>query len=332
MQTNLIKHSTKNLSERDWQILRQSFTVSGMTGGSDAGTLLGWNSYKSPVTLYYQSIGVAKTEMVMNIEMMMGKMQEDNIAHQWQFYDEDEDIFIQNVFSKNKPRGYKKEQSILINPDYPTLFANVDGIITKHPDKKTKGILEIKKINSQALDMYADQRPPQYVAQAQHYMLVLGLEYAELCMRVDGRKLVVHLLDRDKDIQQAIIIQSLDHQKRVMLFKEEVAKHSDLTAEDIYSIAAQFEPPADSSEDFKNFMSLKHRERALEKVIPGNDKTEGWVDQYIKSHKKITEAEKQKLLYGNRIRQYMERHGADVLNSDTSRVTWRKQFLVKHKF
>ena len=332
MNKNLVKISTKNLSEKDWQKLRQSFVDKGMTGGSDAGTLIGWNKYRSPVSMYYQALGIKPFDNKGSIETLMGKMQEDNIAYQWQYYDEDDEKFIDNVFSNRKVREYKKEKDIIVNPDYPTLFANLDGIITKHPVMgKKKGVLEIKKINSEVIRMYENGRPPQYVAQANHYMLVLGLDYAELCMRIDGRKMVCHLIKADKNIQQAILQQSAEHGKRL-----EEARIALLAAgtdvEKMYEIAAQFEPPADATEDFKNFLTEKHKERENEKVIPGEKNHDLWISNYLKADKDIKEAEHKKLFWGNKLRQAMEKKGASVLDTDTNRITWRKSFLVKKKF
>lgn len=332
MKENLIKIPTKHLSESGWQELRQSFVVKGMSGGSDAGTLIGWNKWKSPVTMFYQAIGITKFENIMNIEMLMGKMQEDNIANQWRYYDEDEKVFVYNVTNNIKPRDYKQEKFIFINPDYPTLFANVDGIVTKHPVKgKKRGVLEIKKINGSAIDSYVDGRPPQYIAQAQQYMMVLDLDYAELCMRVDGRKLVVHMIERDEEIQKAILKQSQDHQTRV-LNAIEALKSSNGDIEDMYSIAAQLEPPADGSEDFNAFISLKHKERNNEKTVAGDKNHDKWIDQYLKANERVKEAEAQKLLWGNKLKQAMEKKGASVLDTDIAKITWRKSFLVKKKF
>ncbi len=329
---SLIKIPTKHLSEKGWQELRQSFVDKGMTGGSDAGAMLGWNQYKSPLSMYYQAIGIKKYENVMNIEMLMGKMQEDNIAQGWQYYDEDEAVFMSNFLTRKKVRRYKVEKSIIINPKYPTLFANLDGIITLHPKMgKKKGILEIKKINGSAIDSYVDQKPPQYIAQIQQYLMVMEYDYAELCMRVDGRKYVVHMVEADPAIQKAILTQSLAHQERVLKAKELLAL-ADGDIEDMYSIAAQYEPDADATGDFKDFISEKHKERANEKSIIGEPIHDKWINQYLKASATIKDAEKAKLLWGNKLRQLLEKKGASVLDTDENRVAWRSQFKVTKKF
>ncbi len=159
---------TSKLTESEWQSLRQTFTLKGMVGGSDAGTLLGWNKWKSPISMYYQALGLSPLPNIMNIEMAMGKMQEDNIADSWQYWD-GEEAFIKNIVTKTKVRKYKKIKAIIENPKYPNLFANIDGLITQHPVRgKKKGILEIKKINGMTVDTYIGGIPPQYIAQVQH--------------------------------------------------------------------------------------------------------------------------------------------------------------------
>ena len=188
---NQILTPVKGMTELEWQALRRTFSKKGMVGGSDASTLLGWNKWKSPISMYYQALGLSVLPFKMNLEMLHGKLQEKNILESWQYYSEIEDEFIENVTVKNKVRKATQANAIIENQKYPELFANVDGIITKHPTMgKKKGLLEIKKINGMTVDTYAGGLPPQYIAQCQHYMMVCELDYAELCMRIDGHILV----------------------------------------------------------------------------------------------------------------------------------------------
>jgi predicted phage-related endonuclease len=321
---------TSKLSERDWQKLRQSFVTRGMIGGSDAGTLLGWNKWKSPITLYYQALGLSPIMDKMNIEMLMGKLQEDNIAYSWQFFDEDPEKFIENVITKNRPRRYKVIKGIVENPKYPTLFANLDGMITQHPVKgKKKGILEIKKINGVTMDSYVGGLPPQYLAQCQHYLMVCELDYAELCMRVDGKQLVVHMIERDPDIQEAILYEATKYNARILAALDAMRESGTGDRDELMMIAAEFEPEADSSENFDTFISAKHKERETENVLHGNDEHGEWARQYVRYGQLMKKVEEHKYLYGNKLKQLMEKGSANQLILPNGKISWRKMFQVR---
>ena len=322
--------STKNLSEIDWQKLRQSFSSRGMVGGSDAGTLLGWNKWKSPINLFYQSIGMDLLPTKMNRQMAFGKMLEDTIADMWQYWD-GEEKFIQNVIHKTKVRKFKKVKAIIENPEYPMLFANLDGMVTQHPVYgKKKGILEIKNVGKMTVDSYIDGVPPNYIAQMNHYMLVTGLKYAEICMQVDGQDMLVKTFDADPDIQQAILNKAAEHQQRVMAARIEIIERDPFDKEEFYGIAAKYEPPADNSEDFNAFISIKHKDRENDITIQGGQDQVLWAHEYVRLNEIIKEKESEKLLYGNQLKQYMEQNGgAQIMELPNGKITWRKQFNVR---
>lgn len=322
--------STKNLSEIDWQKLRQSFSSRGMVGGSDAGTLLGWNKWKSPINLFYQSIGMDLLPTKMNRQMAFGKMLEDTIAEMWQYWD-GEEKFIQNVIHKTKVRKFKKVKAIIENPNYPSLFANLDGMVTLHPVYgKKKGILEIKNVGKMTVDSYIDGVPPNYIAQMNHYMLVTGLNYAEICMQVDGQDMLVKTFEADKDIQQAILDKANEHQQRVTAAREAIITAGASDKEEIYGIAAQFEPDADNSEDFNAFISVKHKDRENDITIQGGQDQVLWAHEYVRLNEALKEKESEKLLYGNKLKQYMEQNGgAQIMELPNGKITWRKQFNVR---
>ena len=322
--------STKNLSEIDWQKLRQSFSSRGMIGGSDAGTLLGWNKWKSPINLFYQSIGMDLLPTKMNRQMAFGKMLEDTIANMWQYWDGEEN-FIQNMIAGNKVRKFRKIKAIIENPDYPMLFANLDGEVTLHPvHGKKKGILEIKNVGKMTVDSYIDGVPPNYIAQVNHYMLVTGHKYAEICMQVDGQNMLVKTFEADPDIQQAIIQKATEHQMRVLSAREAIMEAGASDKEEVYGLAAMYEPPADNSEDFNAFISVKHKDRENDITIHGGQEQAEWASQYIALNDTIKQAESDKLLYGNKLKQYMEQNGgAQLMELPNGKITWRKQFNVR---
>jgi predicted phage-related endonuclease len=329
MKKGLIQYKTASLSELEWQDLRSTFSAKGMVGGSDSGTLLGWNKWRSPISMFYQAIGQNLLPTKMNRQMAFGKMLEDSIANMWQYWD-GEEAFIQNIITKTKVRKFRKVKSIIVNPDYPFLFANIDGMVTHHPVKgKKKGILEIKNIGKMTVDSYMDGIPPSYIAQMNHYMLVTGLSYAEICMQVDGQNMLVKLFEADREIQKAIIDKSIEHQTRVRQALDAIREAGVDDQESIFAIAALYEPDADDSEDFNAFMSVKHRARENDIEIVGDIDLQEKAKGYIAANEKIKEGENLKLHYGNQLKQHMEKHGAQIMNLPDGKITWRRNFLIK---
>lgn len=320
---------TAKLSEKDWQELRQSFVLKGMVGGSDAGCLLGWSAYKSPISLYYQAIGLSPLPSMMNRQMAFGKLLESTIMNAWQYWD-GEQAFIENVISGNRPRRFRKLKAIVENPKYPQLFANIDGLVTKHPVKgKKKGILEIKNVGGMTVDKYAGGIPPTYIAQVQHYMMILQLDYAEICMQVDGQNMKVELFEADDEIQQAILRAASDHQWRVLSALDKIRSSGVDDKEELYGIAAEFEPDADSSEDFDAFISAKHKARASENTIQGTPEHQALAEAYCAQQKLLKQGEEEKLRIGNILKQEMEKNAASIMELPNGKITWRKSFLVR---
>lgn len=332
----LIKTPTAKMSESEWQTLRQSFVTRGMVGGSDAGTLLGLNKYKSPINLFYQSLGLSMLPNKMNHIMLHGKQLEDYVAKCWQYYDGTEDGWVENTMNENKIKSYRKVKAIIENPKYPALFANIDGQITNHPVYgKRKGILEIKTISGYSADSYDAGIPPSYLVQVQHYMLVTGFEYTEICYLKDGRDLGLVTFEADAEIQQSILTEANKFQSRILearqTIQQFIASNNNYESEDLYGVVAHLEPEADSSEAFNHFVSEKHKIRENENTMAGTEELLDWSEKYSNYNQKLKEVEEDKRLYQNKIKQAMEQANVSVVNFPNGKITWRKQFIVKLK-
>jgi predicted phage-related endonuclease len=342
---NLILSPTANLSEQEWQTLRSSFAKKGFIGGSDAGTLLGLDAYRSPVNIFYDALGLSLKERKMNIYLLMGKIMETQIAELWQYWNEDEQVYVDNVVAGNKIRHYETYKFIVQNPDYPYLFANLDGLITLHPlYKKKTGILEIKTIRQSESDKYALGFPPKYVVQAQLYMLVTGLKYAEIAYLIDGRTLKVATFVADPITQKMIIDASKEHFDRIEKAKSAIedycAKDPDVLSlpteqltETLIKVAQDFQPPIDSAKQLTEFLSDRHKLRMDELTINGDKKLFEHAKRYKAINKQISELMNEREIAGNTVKNHMLKYGAAVMTfpETESYVAWRKMFTVNIK-
>jgi putative phage-type endonuclease len=331
--SKLIKVPTSKLTESEWQDLRQTFVDKGMVGGSDAGTLLGLNKYKSPINLFYQAVGLSRLPNKMNHIMLHGKQLEEYVANCWQYFDGTSEGWVDNTLNSKKIKTYRKVRAIVLNPKYPALFANIDGQITSHPVYgKKKGILEIKTISGYSADSYEAGIPPSYLAQIQQYMLVMGYEYGEICYLKDGRELGVVTFEADPELQERILVEANNFQRRVYQAKkviEEYKAHNPYADDnELYGVISDLEPDADDSQAFNEFISEKHKARANEGIMQGTDEHQEWAVMAANLSDEIKEKEEEKRLYQNRLKQLMEHNNAAVLKLPDGKVTWRKQFLI----
>lgn len=319
---------TAKLSESEWQNLRHSFVDRGMVGGSDAGTLLGLNKYKSPINLFYQSVGISRLPNKINGIMLHGKQLEDYVAKCWQYYDGTDEGWVENTLNNNKIKSYKKVRAIIENRKFPTLFANIDGKITKHPIHGRKaGVLEVKTISGYSADSYEAGIPPSYLVQLQHYLLVTEWSYGEIVYLKDGRELGCVTFEANRGIQDSILLAAEEFYNRVMAAKKEIAKSNDVNEQ--IQIASHYEPDADNSQAFNDFVSEKHKAREEEVTIQGTDECGQWALSYKELNADIKDLESEKQLFQNRLKQVMEKEGATTMMLPNGKITWRKQFSVK---
>lgn len=201
--------STVGMDRDSWL----SYRSSGI-GGSEVGSVLGLNDYKSSLELYYQKIGEIPKFDTENIFMFMGREQEDLIAKCWQFWDGDENGMIRNFRENKIIRKCQRVNAYVRNPDYPWLFVSLDRKINKH-DGKGEGTLELKTISGYEADKWTSGLPPAYVIQVQTQMLVCGFTYGEMCILQDGRRFDVLPFERSENIVNHIITKTKDFWDRV---------------------------------------------------------------------------------------------------------------------
>ena len=159
-------------------------------GGSDIGSIFGIDKYKPAIKLFHQKIGYWLTDAEDNIAAYGGRVGEDHIyKYYWKYWNpknESTEEFLANANSDTVIRKAKHIYSMLQNPDYPHLLANIDFEINKWEDQDN-GILELKMPNSSHWNAYEAGIPPGYIFQVQMYMLVTGYKFAEIFALKDGR-------------------------------------------------------------------------------------------------------------------------------------------------
>ena len=176
-------------------------------GGSDAGTVLGVNKYKSNVELWLEKTGQSEPEDISDKPAVkFGKLAEQH---------------LRELFKQDFP-DYQVDYHefwMYQNDKYPFIYATLDGELTA-PDG-SKGILEIKTTtiqNKSQWDEWEEKIPDSYYAQVLHQLVATGWNFAVLKayiryykdgeLRVSIRHYRIDRKDKEAEMQYLIECES----------------------------------------------------------------------------------------------------------------------------
>ena len=174
MYKNLIKISTSNMPHEEWLAYRQK-----SIGGSDASSIIGLNPYSSPYTVWADKLG--KLPPKDDCEAMrQGR---------------DLEFYVAQRFCEATGKKVRRENNILINPDYPFAHANVDRMVVGEDaglECKTTSVLNLKNFKNGSF-------PDNYYVQCVHYLMVTGCKKWYLAVLVLNKGFMVFESERDED-------------------------------------------------------------------------------------------------------------------------------------
>lgn len=299
---NLLRYNIKTHSP-EWH----RFRGNGI-GGSELGAILNIDKWKSAVRVWHEKVGTATPMVIDNEAMFHGRLLEDYIANIWRYYDgkNTSDLqdcgYMKNYNEGKKQRDWFKVEGYVINKKYPYLFSSVDRLMMKRSFElmnysimENFGILEIKTIRSQYAKYWEAGIPPQYIAQVHQYMTVYEVPYAEIAMLSDGRNLIVYPIEFNKEFSDNMLNitssfwESVKKGKKAYKDLEQaMANRNTKLTEEIQAYIHSIEPPVDSSEDYKKFISERYK-RIIEKAqgdkkvynMAYQHKRLGWMIQYL---------------------------------------------------
>lgn len=176
-----IVYETKDMSKEEWLNARK-----GGIGGSDASSVLGFNPYRSSISVYL--------EKIQNIKHDSNKEEGKEVTYKMELGNKLED-FVASEFSLKTGKKVRNVNGILKNDKYPFALANIDRAIVGE-----KAFLECKVTNSYAKTEWRDGVPMHYQIQCYHYMAVTGVTHCYVAALIGNEELVIHKLDRDEEI------------------------------------------------------------------------------------------------------------------------------------
>lgn len=162
-------------------------------GGSDAGVIVGVNTYRSKFALWQDKTGQGAEPEVSEAakeRMEWGNRLEEPLA-QW-FEDK---------------TGKKLRRCGMVRSDeHPFMIADVDRVVVGE-----NAIVEIKTTSSYNYDNWAnDKVPPSYIVQGLHYMACGGYDKCYFVCLCGGQKAVIREMERDDEEIEALIAAEKD--------------------------------------------------------------------------------------------------------------------------
>lgn len=171
----------KDLTREEW--LQERMTG---IGGSDAGTILGVNKWKSKTQLFFEKTNPEMIQEISNDAIHFGNILEDVVAEE---------------FAARTGKKVRRDNRMLRHPEHHFMMANLDRVVVGE-----KALLECKTTSQYNAEQWEDDNvPAQYLCQIQHYMAVTGFEKAYIAVLIGGQSFIWKEIERDDELIQIII-------------------------------------------------------------------------------------------------------------------------------
>lgn len=300
--------NTKDMTHEEWLKARQAGI-----GGSDAGTILGVNKWKSKTQLFFEKVNPELKQQVDNEFIYWGNVLEDVVAKE---------------FEARTGKKVRKNNKMLRHPEHEFMLANLDRVIVGE-----KALLECKTTSQYNIDQWKDDEiPASYLCQIQHYMAVTGYEKAYIAVLCGGNQFIWKEVPRDDELIEIIInaekdfwynnvlagvIPEIDGSDATKDFLNHMYKDIDETevqlSDDVETLLTALEQVKQEEKELKE---LKTQYENKIKHILGNNlagKTSGYQITWKPQVRKILDTKKIREIYGEQLDPYYKETETRVL-------------------
>lgn len=300
--------NTKDMTHEEWLKARQAGV-----GGSDAGTILGVNKWKSKTQLFFEKVNPELKQQVDNEFIYWGNVLEDVVAKE---------------FETRTGKKVRKNNKMLRHPEHEFMLANLDRVIVGE-----KALLECKTTSQYNIDQWKDDEiPASYLCQIQHYMAVTGYEKAYIAVLCGGNQFIWKEVPRDNELIEIIInaekdfwynnvlagvIPEIDGSDATKDFLNHMYKDIDETeiqlSDDVETLLTALEQVKQEEKELKE---LKTQYENKIKHILGNNlagKTSGYQITWKPQVRKTLDTKKIREIYGEQLDPYYKETETRVL-------------------
>ena len=256
MNKNLKKISTLDMPHEEWLRHRQR-----SIGGSDAAAIVGLSAYVSPYTVWADKLGKIPPS-------------EDNEAMR---QGRDLEQYVAERFAEATGKKVRRENNILINPDFPFAHANVDRIVIGEDaglECKTTNQLNLKKFKN-------GEFPDHYYVQCMHYMMVTGCSKWYLAVLVLGREFLWFEIERDEEEIAALAKSEQEFWKCVETNTPPAADGSKSTTD---TIQTMFPDSSESSVSLFSFDNMLAQREDIKRSIGDLKALQDEIENKIKAY------------------------------------------------
>lgn len=321
--------NTSKMSRKEWEQFRGTLAT---LGGSDVGTCIGLNRWKSNVELFYEKLKLYKREFHDSIPMMMGRELETTIRRLIPYYDvENPNTFLDNYHSGNKVNLVRQRHATFFNDECPELHANIDALI-RLQGRDQWGVAEIKYQSGQAARVWENGINPSYIAQSMAYMRVLGLKYAVLVLIEDANQWNVHVIEWDEELWNRFYPTIKEFVEQLSMAKSMISDSVDES--ESFQVASTFEPVAyeEQSKPYESFLSDYAKTRDNELVVEGDAEMLKIAVDIVERSEDLKKAEEQLRHRKNLVRKYMLDNQSQVITfGESGNITYRSQLRFNIK-
>ncbi|MFR3558137.1 MAG: YqaJ viral recombinase family protein [Paraclostridium sordellii] len=290
----IISHETKYMTKEEWLEARR-----GGIGGSDASSVLGFNPYKSSISVYLEKIqhnNLSKDlERKGGISLINKKQFKEEVSYKMELGNKLEE-FVAREFTLKTGKKVRNINGILKNDNYPFALANIDRAVVGE-----KAFLECKVTNSFSKKLWKKEVPMHYQIQMTHYMAVTGATHCYVAALIGNEDLVIHKIYRDEELIRKV----MNLEKR---FWDECVLGESL-------------PNPDGSDDYSNMLQGIYKDSKKEELILFEK------DDLMSRYDEVCELSKDIYKEKKTIEQYIQSQMKDyeVAYLGDRKITWKTQ-------
>lgn len=268
-------------TDEDWHLFRSE----GL-GGSDIGTVLGFNNFKSPYQLWLEKTGqIEPDDISKKVAIQVGNELEDLIAR---------------IFTQETGIRVQKDNKSYFKDDKPFLHANIDRKIIGG-----NALLECKTTGAHNKAQWeGDNVPASYLLQVQHYLNVLDYDYAYIAVIIGNFDFQYKRIERDQELIDLV-------EERATKFWLENVKQG-------------IPPELDGSQSTKESLDQLYSP-SYEKKVPMDRVITQTVKDLVGIKNQIKDLNLIKTEKENKIKVYMGQHEAEEITSETINANWKTQ-------
>lgn len=290
----IISHETKYMTKEEWLEARR-----GGIGGSDASSVLGFNPYKSSISVYLEKIqhnNLSKDlERNSGISLINKNQFKEEVSYKMELGNKLEE-FVAREFTLKTGKKVRNINGILKNDNYPFALANIDRAVVGE-----KAFLECKVTNSFSKKLWKKEVPMHYQIQMTHYMAITGATHCYVAALIGNEDLVIHKIYRDEEL----ISKVMNLEKR---FWDECVLGESL-------------PNPDGSDDYSNMLQGIYKDSKKEELILFEK------DDLMSRYDEVCELSKDIYKEKKTIEQYIQSQMKDyeVAYLGDRKITWKTQ-------